>query len=288
MKLSVKNKLFVGFGSVLAIMALVSLSTFFGLQKIEKTEKRLLNLRLPTVIEGVELEKGINRSLAGLRGYMILGKDPQKAELFKAERARGWQDIDGAVEQMNEFATHWTDPSNVESLRKMEAFVEQFRNAQQEVEDISHSAENVPAFNLLLTEAAPRATIILAALTEMIEIESTLEATTHRKQFLKLLADSRGSFAIGLANIRAYLLSGDTQFKDNFFAKWKTNEQRFSKLNDYSFLLTPAQRMRWIGTQQFAVSLRSIQNRCLRYVVQRTGIEPIIGWEQRLHQKQKR
>lgn len=242
MKLSVKNKLFVGFGSVLAIMALVSLSTFFGLQKIEKTEKRLLNLRLPTVIEGVELEKGINRSLAGLRGYMILGKDPQKAELFKAERARGWQDIDGAVEQMNEFATHWTDPSNVESLRKMEAFVEQFRNAQQEVEDISHSAENIPAFNLLLTEAAPRATIILAALTEMIEIESTLEATTHRKQFLKLLADSRGSFAIGLANIRAYLLSGDTQFKYNFFAKWKTNEQRFSKLNDYSFLLTPAQK----------------------------------------------
>lgn len=173
------------------------------------------------MIEGVELEKGINRTLAGLRGYMILGADPQKAELFKAERARGWQDIDGAVEQMNEFATHWTDPSNVESLRKMEAFVEQFRNAQQEVEDISHEAENIPAFNLLLTEAAPRALIILTALTEMIEIESTLEATTHRKQFLKLLADSRGSFAIGLANIRAYLLSGDTQFKDNFLQNGK-------------------------------------------------------------------
>lgn len=83
MKLSVKNKLFVGFGSVLAIMALVSLSTFFGLQKIEKTEKRLLNLRLPTVIEGVELEKGINRTLAGLRGYMILGADPQKQSSSK-------------------------------------------------------------------------------------------------------------------------------------------------------------------------------------------------------------
>ena len=108
--LTVKNKLFLGFGGILLIMIAISINTFVGLQEIETTEDRLLNLRFPTVLAGAELENGINLSLAGLRGYMILGKDPKKAMAMKETRLAGWAKIDNAINQMKEFSLVYQSP----------------------------------------------------------------------------------------------------------------------------------------------------------------------------------
>ncbi|MFQ5487029.1 MAG: methyl-accepting chemotaxis protein [Gammaproteobacteria bacterium] len=245
MKLTIQNKLLMGFAAVLVLVALVSINNFVKLGHVSEIEHRLLNLRLPTVMAGQQLTDGIHLSLAGLRGYMILGKDPKAAEKFKAERQRGWQQIDGALAKMDKFAKNWTDPNNIEMLSKMKGLVEEFRSAQQQVEDISHTPANIPAFNMLLTGAAPRASKILAAITTIIDEESGLDATPERKNLLKILADSRGSFAVGLANIRAYLLTGDGRFAENFNAKWKINEKRFKQLSGMRKLFNPTQAKAW-------------------------------------------
>ena len=245
MKLTIQNKLFMGFGAVLLVIALVSVNNFVMLGNISEEEHRLVDLRMPTVIAGLELTDGIHLSLAGLRGYMILGKDPQAAVKFKAERQQGWEKIDTALLKLDQFSKDWTDPKNVEMLNEMKRLVAEFRTAQQEVEDISHTPENIPAVNMLLTEAAPRAAKILGAITEIIDEESKLNATPERKKLLKLLADSRGSFAVGLANIRAYLLSGDVRFADNYRGNWTINEDRFKQISDMTGLLNARQAEAW-------------------------------------------
>lgn len=244
-KLTVKNKLFMGFGVILFITSMVSIISFIKVESLNETEHRLVDLRIPTVMAGMSLIDGIHLSLAGLRGYMILGKSPAGAAKFKAERQRGWDQIDTAVAKMDEFAKGWTVPANIEALKKMKAHVNKFRVAQQEVENISHTPKNIPAFNLLLTEAAPRAGKILAAISAIIDEEADLDATAERKNLLKLLADSRGSFAIGLANIRAYLLSGDTKFRDNFKAKWEVNQARYDEIDGMTSLFDSSQADAW-------------------------------------------
>lgn len=243
--LNVRNKLFAGFGAVIFIMMGISVNTFFGLKDIEVVEDRLLHLRFPTVLAGAQLENGINHSLAALRGYMILGSDPKKAEIMKESRMTAWKDIDDAMAQMRDFSKNWTNPKNIENLKKMAGFVEAFRKAQQEVEDISHTSEEVPAFKTLLTEAAPRAKRILSVISTLIDEEATLKATSDRKKLLKLMADSRGSFAIGLANIRAFLLTGDTKFREIFDAKWKINEERFEQISLMANLMSASQQKNW-------------------------------------------
>lgn len=252
LKLTVKNKLFLGFGAIILIMMVISTNTFVGITETEEIEDRLLHLRIPTVLAGAQLENGVNLSLAGLRGYMILGKDPKKAEAMKKSRMAGWKEIDGALVKFNEFSKSWTNPKNIEKLKELEARVEIFRKVQQEVEDIAHSPDEVPAFKTLLTEAAPRAAKILTAVSTIIDVEAELTATDtalvsspERHHFLKLLADSRGSFAIGLANIRAYLLTGDLKFRDNFNAKWKVNETRFNQLSGLTGIMTAKQKDAW-------------------------------------------
>lgn len=245
MKLTIKNKLLLGFGAVLIAMMLSSLNTYYHIETTAEIESRLLHLRQPTVRAGLHLADGVHLSLAGLRGDMILGKDPSKAKLFKDERAEGWHEIDNAVAELTEFSQNWTDPANIERLQEMKALIEEFRAAQQEIESIANTSVNVPAFNMLLTDAAPRAGKIVAAISKIIDIEATMDADNDRHQLLKAMADSRGSFALGLANIRAYLLSGDTRFRDNFHAKWRVNEASFKKIESMTSLFSREQAKAW-------------------------------------------
>jgi len=127
----------------------------------------------------------------------------------------------------------------------MKQLIETFRQAQEEVEAISHTPENIEPINILLTQAAPAAGKVVAAITAMIGIESTLPATAERKAALKLMADSRGSFALGLANIRAYLLSGDIKFKNNFDKRWRVNSARLEQLSSNSSLFSNKQLSAW-------------------------------------------
>ncbi len=261
MRLSIKNKLFLGFGAVLLVVTLGSTNTFYKIVQTTDLQESVIELRQPTVLAGMKLADGLHLSLAGLRAYMILGNEPAKATKFKEERAQGWQQIDSALAEFDQFSKNWTEPTNIEHLRNMENLIKEFRSAQQEIENIAHTDANVPSFNILLTEAAPRATKILSSITVMIDEEAELEATDKRKHMLKLMADSRGSFAVGLANIRAYLLSGDTQFRDNFHAKWDVNQARFKELDSMKKLFSPKQLQAWADYKQFRQEFTSLPDK---------------------------
>ncbi|MCW9048122.1 MAG: methyl-accepting chemotaxis protein [Gammaproteobacteria bacterium] len=244
-KITIQNKLFAGFGLILILTALASINSLTSLNNTQKVQHRLVDLRLPSVLAGLQISDGIHLTLAGLRGYMILGENEVSAQKFKAERLRGWELIDTAINQMDEFSSHWTNPENINRLNEVKKHISIFRQKQQKIEDISHTSENIPSFNLLLSEAAPKAKEVINAITSLINEESYLPATTQRKHLLKLLADSRGSFALGLANIRAYLLTGDMTFANNFKSKWKVNEARFGQISKISSLFNEKQKTFW-------------------------------------------
>jgi methyl-accepting chemotaxis protein len=164
---------------------------------------------------------------------------------MKAERATAWTKIDQMLKDYEHLSPSWTDTRNVERLANINKLIEAFRQAQQRVEDVAHTPANIESINLLLTQAAPAAGKVIAAITEMIDIESTLTATPERKAALKLMADSRGSFALGSANIRAYLLSGDLKFKRDFDKKWATNEERLKQLSQRETLFFGTQQSAW-------------------------------------------
>ncbi|WDE04638.1 HAMP domain-containing protein [Thalassomonas viridans] len=245
MRLSIGKKLALGFGIIVLLMLTSSIISYIQLQHLKQVEQRVLNLRYPTIVAGRDLLNGINSSLAALRGYMILGDDAAMAEKMKANRQAAWQGIEQAVRQYDEFAKNWTVPANISSLREMKILLEEFRLAQLDVENISHTERNIPAFTMLLNEAAPRAADTLKAVTALINEEEKLPATTERKNLLKNLADSRGSFAVGLANIRAYLLSGNEKYWLQFEQKKQVNEQAFIKLQQQAALFSLQQEPHW-------------------------------------------
>jgi len=246
MNTSLRVKLGLSFGAIFLLLLITTSFNLTSLSKVDNINKRVTQLRFTSVNAGKDIVNGINASLAALRGYMILGNVPEKAEKMTQQRLAAWTVIDKNIATFTRLSKNWTDPNNVKTLQLLKDNLAQFKIAQQKVEDIAQTNANIPSYQLLLTDAAPRASTILASLTTIIDTESSLSATAERKALLKLLADSRGSFAIGLANIRAYLLSGDSQFKENFEAKWQVNQQRFDQINSrYSRLFNPTQQEAW-------------------------------------------
>jgi methyl-accepting chemotaxis protein len=201
-----------GFGfTLMGIFMLAML--FVSIEKsgeVATVSNKVNHLRVPTARASLEMLNGINHSLAALRGWMILGKDK-----FKTERAKAWSsEIEPALASMTKFAQNWTNPKNVERLKIIRTKLTDFKRFQKEIEDISGSTENLPATKILLNEAAPKAFILLTNITKIINIEAKLPATAERKALLGMMADIRGTTARSLANIRAYLLSGNQIFKD--------------------------------------------------------------------------
>jgi len=244
-QLSIRAKLFLGFGLVVGLFLLSTIMVFSKLQYTSGIQERLLNVRAPTVKAGLSLSSGINKSLSGLRGYLILGAEPDKADIFIDERKQAWKNIDAALSEMNSFSQNWTVPKNKALLNEINTLIIEFRTAQQEIEDIAHTNQNIPSFELLFTSAAPTAAKTVASLTAMIEDELNQKSNKDRKTLFKGLADSRASFALGLANIRAFLLSGDIKFKQGFNTLWAKNVTQFNTLKEMKILFSSTQQNHW-------------------------------------------
>ncbi|MBL4601577.1 MAG: MCP four helix bundle domain-containing protein [Emcibacteraceae bacterium] len=140
---------------------------------------RLSSLRVPTANASAQMVNDINASLASLRGWMLTGNDT-----FKTERSAVWSSIDKNEAKMDELSQAWTNPKNVSDWAEFKVTLEEFKVAQQQVEDIAKSANEQPALVILLNDAAPQAAIITKAITNMINEEAGLSATADRKALL--------------------------------------------------------------------------------------------------------
>ncbi|MFT4925739.1 MAG: methyl-accepting chemotaxis protein [Phenylobacterium sp.] len=231
------KKLSIGFGTVIVLIA--ALVAFIEIKMLDQEElqNQIIDLRMPTNLAGHDLVNDINWSLASLRGYMLLGKTE-----LKEQRAEAWKEMDKNLAILDKMAQNWTVPADVERLREIKTTMGEFKIAQQKVEDVANTPDEQPGLKILINDAAPLATKIMANLTELMNLEKNQPATSERKTLLSNLADSRGSFAMSLASIRALLLSGDTKWENDFEGFWDKNITALNALNRQSQLFSAAQR----------------------------------------------
>lgn len=236
--MNILTKILTGFGVVALILAGSIIFTASQVSENVTISDRVVNTRVPTAQAGLKILNGVNHSLAALRGWIILGKDK-----FVNERATAWANIDEAVGEMNRLSTTWTVKENKTKLQEINALLGEFKGYQGEIESIANTIDQRPDLKMLFEDAAPVAGIMSAEITKMIDQELTEDASFARKQLLGMMADVRGSLGLGLANIRAYLLSGDIKFKNRFDKFWTKNDKRFADLQASSGLLKKDQKI---------------------------------------------
>ncbi len=234
--LGVGKKIGGGFTIMAVIMVATVTIAYSRIDSSQVINTRVFELRTPTILASNHMLNGINHSLAALRGYMILG-----AEKFKKGRKVAWDEINDSYARMTRFSRNWTNPANVEKLEAMGGVLKEFAKAQHEIEAISGTINNTPATKILVQQAAPSAKVMVTEITNIINMEAKLPATPARKALLGMMADVRGTTGLSLANIRAFLLTGDKKFSDGFNKFWSKNIRRYADLQKNKKLLTPKQ-----------------------------------------------
>lgn len=234
--MNIRSRLYLGFSALTLLLVLIVSITIYQLNYINQQTHRIDELRVPTATASSALVKNIYASLASLRGYILTGD-----ETFKTQLADEWTEIDALQADMDTLSTHWSKPENIQNWNDFKVALEEFRNAQTAVEDITNSPEQYPATVLFAQQALPLATAMSTQISALIEMEAELPATDERRQLLVMMADVRSTLGFGLANIHAFLQTGEAIYKNKFSGLWIKNQRRFEELKQASLLLTPEQ-----------------------------------------------
>ncbi len=245
MRMTIGKQLAFGFGTVIALVSISAIVAYYAVASMKRSATQTSEETFPALTACYALETGLSRSLASLRGYIILGTDPDEAERFKSQRQLAWEDINAAAQELSQLSKLWTDEQDMNSLRVIDTEIQRLSAAQQDVEDIAYADNNIAADNLLRTEAAPKAEDMDLALAAIIEEEGTLEATLRRKEFLKIMSDIRGTLAVSLTTMRAYIVSGDSELRQRFDQQWQKYRRAYELALPTLTRMTDTQLAQW-------------------------------------------
>lgn len=226
LNLNIHGRLIVGFGILCLLLAGIVGTTIIKVRSVNESTDRTVNLRVPTAMTASDLVAGVYASLASLRGWLITGND-----VFKAERAGLWKDIQKRGLEMDHLAGESTVEQNKVDWNQAKPLLEELRSAQDKAEAIAHTLDEQPAAKILATEAAPLSKLMLQKITAIIDEESNIASSDERKSLLIGFADTRGSLAMAVGAIRAYLLTADPAFKTEFENLWALNQKKIDALS---------------------------------------------------------
>ncbi|HTF78652.1 MAG TPA: MCP four helix bundle domain-containing protein, partial [Bradyrhizobium sp.] len=226
LQLNIRGRLILGFSVLCLLLAGVIGTTIIKVHTVSEATDRTISLRVPTAMTASDLVAGVYASLASLRGWLITGNDA-----FKTERAGLWKDIQTHGTEMDRLSSRWTVEKNKQDWKQAKPLLDELRNAQDKAEAIAHTIDEQPAAKILATEAAPLAKLMLQKATSVIDEEGNIASTDQRKSLLIGFADMRGSMAMAIGAVRAYLLTADTAFKTEFVELWALNQKKFDALS---------------------------------------------------------
>src|SRR3954469_18413337 len=237
LNLNIRGRLILGFSVLCALLACVVAITIIKVRTVNESTERTVNLRVPTAMTASDVVAGVYASLASLRGWLITGNDA-----FKAERATLWKDIQRHGSAMDGLSGQWTVEQNKSDWKQAKPLLDELRSAQDKAEAIAHTIDEQPAAKILATEAAPLVKLMLQQATSIIDVESGIASTDERKSLLIGFADMRGSMAMAIGAVRAYLLTADVTFKKEFEELWVLNQKKFEALSKRRSEMTGAQQ----------------------------------------------
>jgi methyl-accepting chemotaxis protein len=226
--------LILGLGILCLLLGGAVTTTIIKVRTINEATARNVNLRMPTAMSAGDLVSGVYASLAALRGWLLTGN-----EAFKAERAGLWKRIQLGTSEMDHLASQWTNPNNKMDWKQAKPLLDELRSAQDKDEAIAHTIDEQPAAKILAMEAAPLAKVMLQRATAIINQEGSIPSTDSRKSLLIDFADLRGSMAMAIGAIRAYLLTADLAFKTEYEELWALNQKKFEALAKRRPEMTP-------------------------------------------------
>jgi putative methionine-R-sulfoxide reductase with GAF domain/CHASE3 domain sensor protein len=236
--LSIGSKLNIGFGSLVALfIALVALS-YLASSRARQDFERTRDLRLPTALASAVTELEMHEMIANIQGYLTLG-DPE----FREEFDHDVEEVEELLAEMDALSPNWTNPENRRRLAELRTKIESWLPLTERMFQLRDDpVANQPARRLLVEEARPAETTILANVSTLIELQAQRPPTGNNMRVLKTIADYQSSFSLMTTALDGYLASTDPASKSLFNSAMSDNNDAWARLLTQESFLTEEQR----------------------------------------------
>lgn len=118
-----------GFAAITLLLAAAVLITISLIDTLDTTNKRIINLRVPTSKASSDMLYGIHHASSALRGWMLTGDS-----VFLDERRDAWEnEILVALNQMEVLSSEWTNPENKNRFDRIRPLLYELDNVQSRI-----------------------------------------------------------------------------------------------------------------------------------------------------------
>jgi methyl-accepting chemotaxis protein len=135
MKLTLGRKLGLGFGSILTLMVLSALLSYWRISEVQQIQTTLLTLRVPT-LDGVrQLQRDLFQTGSKARQAILAGgQSERRADGIRRFDAI-WANVDQDVATLSELASRFTRPENRDRLASIKERIPRLREMQRHAID---------------------------------------------------------------------------------------------------------------------------------------------------------
>ena len=173
----------------------------------------LANEGVPLMQTSAQMLAGVQRSLAGLRGWVSLG-DPK----FVDDSQAAWrEDIEPALDILNQECLHVLEQAcDPQRLHRLKALLTDLRGSQTWVQNMAHTPGNEPARVIYQRDAAPRADQVDTVIAALLQEENEQDGDPEHKRHIMRLAELQSAFAATRLQLRELLGNNGLDYEAQF------------------------------------------------------------------------
>lgn len=245
--LSVRQKLWGGFGILLALMLLLSAVSYRSLFKVEDRLSLVVEKLQPTMLASQDLSQALTRATAALGLYLLAADESAKAE-YQAALAQVDTSLNGLQSQLQAHS----DKASAQTLDSLQTLVERFKAYEPKmVELVEDPMKNVAGLSYAAQHINPLSQHMLQLTGEMLMSEFEEDANRQRRDLLNQIHELRYNWANVMNGVRAYIAFRGQRSLDEINLYLGAVDASITKLTDMGDQLTFEQSE---GLKQFAAS----------------------------------
>jgi len=199
--LTVKQKMFTGFGVLLVVLAAIGFITFNSVLSIKKTIEVVVNDRQKAVLMSKTLAENVQDSLSGL-GFYLLSKE----DSYKTQYVERLSDAEKILNELKALPSIQQDTESSKLVSNISKSLEQFHSYQDKMLELAISDQkNFPGMSYSSENINPLSQQMLQQISVSISSEQENAGDPKKAKLVNALNDLRYSWSRIMNGIRAYL-----------------------------------------------------------------------------------
>ncbi len=237
-KLSIGQKLNLGFGLLVALTLLVVIFNAIGSRQATQYINQTGDLRVPAALAAAQAQASLLEMVAKVRGYLVSGNASQ-IEDYRAAR----QTFEANLVEMERLAQVSADPDSMNQLVKLRSiFADWAALSEQMFRLHDNPFNNQPALRLYRAQVRPLSVSILGDTARIIQIQRERYTSLENSDLLNNMVDFQTSFDAMMTSLQGYAMVGDLSFKSGYMTRLPLNTAAWENLHKKRKLLTEEQQ----------------------------------------------